>query len=433
MRILAVYRHYWPDATPYARLLRTILEHRAAADPAAGRCTVFTAQPSYNGATHFAPPRETLGGVEVVRAWTPRERKRFVLSRLLANVCFLAAAVVFAWRRRRDYDVLLANVHPPVLMGLTLRVIAKLTGKPFVLHVQDIHPEASVAVGVMRDSWKTRLLRRVDAGNCAAAWRVVTLCEDMKRTLLAREGFDDAGRLRVVNNFALENFGRAEEGGEEERGGPAAAAPPSSPAPSSGRQTPFRVLFAGNLGRFQDLPRLVDAARLLDDSFEVVFMGGGLMLDELKDRAAGLANVTFLPHAPLEAAFEEMRHSDLGVVSLSPGVCRVAYPSKSMTYLAAGLPVLALVEEDSDLARAVREHRFGYAPGQVEGEELADAIRAAAANRHAWTPAARDALADRAGRVFGAARALSAWDAIAEEWAVQFGRAAAPAERRRAA
>ena len=165
MRILAIYRHYWPDRTPYARLLRTILEHRAGS----ARCTVFTAQPSYNGASEAAPREETLGGVRVVRGWTPRERKRFVVSRVLANVWFLAAAVVFAWRTRRDYDVLLANVHPPVLMGLTLRVISRLTGKPFILHMQDIHPEASIAVGVMRDSWRTRLLRRIDAGNCAAA------------------------------------------------------------------------------------------------------------------------------------------------------------------------------------------------------------------------------------------------------------------------
>ena len=415
MRILAIYRHYWPDTTPYARLLRTILEDRTAH----AACTVFTAQPSYNDAsTDRQPARETLGGVRVVRAWTPPERKRWMVTRLVASVWFLAAAVVFAWRTRRDYDVLLANVHPPVLMGLALRLIGRLTGKPFVLHMQDIHPEASVAVGVMRDSWRTRLLRRVDTANCRAAWRIVALCEDMKRTLAARDASLE-GRIRVVNNFALESFGGVGRTEDESR--------------SDDR---FRVLFAGNLGRFQDLPRLVDAARMLDDSFEIVFMGGGLMLPELKRLAAGQTNVTFLPQAPVEAAVAEMRRSDLGVVSLSEGVCRVAYPSKSMTYLSAGLPLLAVVEDDSDLATEVREHNFGYAPGQVSGVKLAAAIREAAIDRGAWTPESRRRLAERAGTVFGSGRALAAWAGCAEEWASEFAQrpdSGATAGRRRAA
>ena len=409
MRILAVYKHYWPDTTPYARLLRTILEHRAAE----ARCTVFTAQPSYNdAAVDRQPDRETLGGVDVVRCWTPPERKRFAFTRLIAAAWFLAAAVMFAWRRRRDYDVLLANVHPPVLIGLALRAIGRLTGKPFVLHMQDIHPEASAAVGVMRDNRRTRLLRRIDTANCRAAWRIVALSEDMKRTLCERDA-SLAPKVRVVNNFALESFEQPRLAANASERSPESSGVRSAPDRSrlNGR---FRVLFAGNLGRFQNLPRLVDAAKRLDDAFEVVFMGGGLMLPELKRLAAGVPNVTFLPHAPVEAAVAEMRRSDLGVVSLSPGVCRVAYPSKCMTYLSAGLPLLALVEDDSDLAREVRDHDFGHAPGQVEGEALADAIRTAA--KRTWSSEDRAALAERAGRHFGAGKALAAWDGIAEEW-----------------
>ena len=46
-------------------------------------------------------------------------------------------------------------------------------------------------------------------------------------------------------------------------------------------------------------------------------------------------------------------HADLGVVSLRPGVISSAYPSKTMTYLRHGCPILAFVEPESELATMV--------------------------------------------------------------------------------
>ena len=45
---------------------------------------------------------------------------------------------------------------------------------------------------------------------------------------------------------------------------------------------------------------------------------------------------------------------DLGVVCLNRGVINAAYPSKTMAYLRNGCPVLALVEQHSELARMIR-------------------------------------------------------------------------------
>lgn len=404
MRILAIYRHYWPDTTPYARLLRSILEHRVAEGSS---CAVYTGQPSYNDTrSKRQPSREVLGGVEVVRGWTPPERKRLMPLRLFASLWFLTASIIFAWRRRRDFDVVLANVHPPILMGWTLRIIRRLTGLPYILHMQDIHPEALIALGSMRRSRFSGLLRRIDAASCRKAWRVVTLSQDMASTLSQRPGCASLASMRVINNFPLESF----DGASRAHG----MVPQGAASDSE-----FVVLFAGNLGRFQALPRLVDAAALLDDlPIQFVFMGTGAVEQQLKDKVAELRleNVTFAGHQSVETAVAAMSVADLGVVSLAEGVCRVAYPSKSMTYLSAGLPLFALVEDDSDLAKEVAQHGFGYAPGQVEGEELAAAIRAAYADRRRWTAENRAKLAVSAEKVFGKDRALRSWDEIAVEW-----------------
>ena len=66
------------------------------------------------------------------------------------------------------------------------------------------------------------------------------------------------------------------------------------------------------------------------------------------------------PHGTTAQARAVLATADLGLVSLMPDVITFAYPSKTASYLAEGLPVLVAVEPDSSLARASsRETRVG--------------------------------------------------------------------------
>ncbi len=60
-----------------------------------------------------------------------------------------------------------------------------------------------------------------------------------------------------------------------------------------------------------------------------------------------------IPHGSTAQARALMRVSDWGLVSLTAGVIRYAYPSKTATYLSEALPLLAAVEPGSALARDV--------------------------------------------------------------------------------
>ena len=94
-------------------------------------------------------------------------------------------------------------------------------------------------------------------------------------------------------------------------------------------------------------------------------MGDGAARADLVSRAESFptgarASVTVLPHASSADARELMRTADLGLVTLQPGVIRLAYPSKTMTYLSEGLPLLVGVEADSELATTVRAEGIGF-------------------------------------------------------------------------
>ena len=97
MRIISIYRHYWPDVTPYARILRGLLE---AFEEEGHDVSVFTAQPSYNGVKSTKQPgKELLEGVEVNRITLLGEKKNQFFKRATNSCYFLARAFVFVFFR----------------------------------------------------------------------------------------------------------------------------------------------------------------------------------------------------------------------------------------------------------------------------------------------------------------------------------------------
>lgn len=139
--------------------------------------------------------------------------------------------------------------------------------------------------------------------------------------------------------------------------GPVGSHPAERHRPSG--EPDLRIVYAGNIGRFQNIPRLAEAMLHLaghpDIFFEVV--GQGPLLPWLQQfvRAHDLRN---LP--PDQLAVMMRTSCDVGMVSLQPGVIRNAYPSKTLSYLRNGLPVLALVESDSQLAETLRTYGAGW-------------------------------------------------------------------------
>ena len=401
MRILAVYRHFWPDSPPYASMLRTI----AGALAADGHeVSVLAERPSYKAVDRAAraPGREVLDGVRVRRLARLPAMRRSAVRRLGAAV-FPLRVVGYAIRERlrgRRYDVLWTATMPPAINGAGARLAARILGARFVYHLQDIYPELQTFSGKWRETGTlARITGWLDARNVHLAACNVTLSDDMATTIQARGV--PADRVRVIANIMPDSFD------EETPLEPALAKLP-------GR---FRVIFAGNVGRFQGLEALVEAARLLRDErpeVEFLVLGEGAMLGALREAAADLPNIRFEGHRPLREAKPVIATADAGLVSIQPGIYRAAYPSKTVTYLGLGVPLLAVVEPESELARSIVEGRLGWVAPSGDGEGLAAAVRAAWAARDE-VPAMRERARAAFEREFAQAAVLERWRALMRE------------------
>lgn len=359
MKLLLTHRFFWPDTAPYAVMLRAIGDALA---EAGHEVHVMSSIPSYraNAKAGVKPSQERLGAVNVKRIWVFSDERRNPLRRL-ANVALYSWALFVTILRQRP-DLVSASTFPPVIAAWSASLAARLTGARFVYHMQDIHPEVSqLSGGTLGRGLPMRVLRWLDNQTLRRSDAIVVLSEDMANSLCAR-GLDPLP-IHVINNLSLDIAG-----GE-------AVQPPAELRKRGGKR---RVIFAGNLGRFQQLPLLAEGVSRLFDThldLELFFLGDGTALRELEERWEGHAQVSFAGFLPFDQAKVLIEEADIGLVSLLPGIYRVAYPSKVLSYAALGLPMLALVEPESELAKSLRQGGVGAVPDAHTPDAIAVALK----------------------------------------------------------
>lgn len=361
MKMLLVHRYIRPDTPGYAHMLYIMGRHFAAKGH---DVTIFSAQPSYNDAYQGdkLPTKQRVDGMTIIRTPLLKESKKNAIRRALNFVIFCSSLFCHAVFRRQAYDLMTITTFPPSVMGLTARVIGCFRKTEYLYHCMDLYPELAQASGILKRKWLAKISSLIDRRNCSRAKAVVVLSDDMKQTVMRRGVSGD--NLHVINNFIIDQY----DPDRQEDLTPAALMNPD------GR---FRVLFAGNIGRFQSLDTVIEAAKIVaNPDIEFWFVGSGLMVDNLKEQAGDLLgkSVFFHPYLPIEKVMGVIANSHLGIVSLLPGVIDSAYPSKTMSYLEAGCKLLTLVESESELAEFVESEKIGAVCGKPDPVEMASLI-----------------------------------------------------------
>jgi colanic acid biosynthesis glycosyl transferase WcaI len=189
---------------------------------------------------------------------------------------------------------------------------------------------------------------------------VTVLSDDLRRNVAAKVGDDRADTVHVIPNFVDTDAIR--------------------PLP---RTTRYRaelgiddqpvVLYAGNVGFSQSLDLLLEAACRLP---EVIFVinGDGAARPELERSAASLPNVRFADYQPASRLAEVLATGDVHLVPLRAGLGDVSVPSKTYSSLAAGRPVVASIDLDSEIPRLLAESRAGIAVAPGDARTLVAAL-----------------------------------------------------------
>ena len=146
----------------------------------------------------------------------------------------------------------------------------------------------------------------------------------------------------------------------------------------------FYPIYAGNIGRMQNVELILNAAELLKEEQKIRFLiiGEGARLDAIKDMAAekSLSNVTFLPFQPAELAPSVYSAAGANLIPLVPDGVKTAMPSKTGVCLSCGQPVVFCFGKDCSFANVVESYHAGICVSAEDPSELAAAIRTLSEN-----------------------------------------------------
>jgi glycosyltransferase involved in cell wall biosynthesis len=313
------------------------------------------------------------------------------------------------WLRERRYgalaarrvaafapDVILSANAPPWVQAAMLAA-ARRCGAAFVAWVQDIVSLAAAralpaAVPVL-GHLAAGHVRRQEFSVLAASDRVVVITEDFVPLCIA--GGVAARKLAVIPNWApLAEMTPPAGGGDWAR--------------RHGLGTRPLILYAGTLGLKHDPSLLADLAAALPEA-DIAVASQGLGRDWLETARSdrGLANLHLFDFQPYEDLPAMLAAADLVLAVLEPYAGILSVPSKILSYLVAGRPILAAIPPENLAARTVREAGAGLvvAPGDraafitaaraLVGDEARRRALGTAGRRHAETAFAIDRIGPR--------------------------------------
>ncbi|MBI3790819.1 MAG: glycosyltransferase family 4 protein [Gemmatimonadetes bacterium] len=388
MRVLVVTQYFWPETFRVNDIVAALTRR-------GHEVTVLTGRPNYPDGVILpafrAAPQSfaRFEGADVVRVpLVPRGRN--ALQLLVNYASFVVSGCLLGpWRLRgRAFDAIFIFQASPVTSAIPGLLLSRLRGIPAVMWVLDLWPDTLSALGVVRSPAILALVGRL----VGAIYRGCDLVLGQSRAFEEniRWWSGDATRYRYLPGWAEPMF----EGD--------LAAVPIADEVRAFMDGTFNVMFAGNLGESQDFPSVLAAAERLRDRRDIrwLIVGDGRVASWMRDEIArrGLGGcVHLLGRHPIERMPAFFRAADAMLVNLkAEPAFAMTIPGKLQAYLAAGVPILGML--DGEGARVIEQSGAGFVCRAGDAAGLADAVSRMAA----LPPAERAAMGAR-GRAFAAA------------------------------
>lgn len=361
MRLLVVSQYFWPENFRVNDMVAELVQR-------GHEVTVLTGYPNYPAGALFpefvANPAafDSFEGARIVRV--PLLARGQSSARLMLNYfSFAASATVLGlWKLRgRQYDVVFCNQLSPITVGLPAAALSRVKRAPMLMWVLDLWPDTLHALGVVKSP---KLLAAVGM-LVRFVYRRCDIILAQSRSFIPqiRHLAGPGARVEYFPSWAEALFDVAAP----------APAPEVPPAPGV-----FSIMFAGNVGDCQDFPAILDAAELLKDHPGVrwLIVGDGRRSEWVAQqvRSRGLQDrVLLLGRFPVERMASFFKHAGALLVSLKDEpIFAMTIPGKLQSYLAAGQPVIAMLNGEG--ADVVERARAGLTCPAGDHKALAAAV-----------------------------------------------------------
>jgi glycosyltransferase involved in cell wall biosynthesis len=361
VRILVVTQYFWPENFRINDLVSEFcgLDHEV---------TILTGYPNYPFGVVF--PEFRLNPSAYAKFESAKLIRVPVISRgkgglrLMLNYAsfVISATVCGIWRLRGEkFDVIFVFEPSPVTVGLPAIFLSNIKRAPLAFWVLDLWPETLEAIGVVRSLYILK----------AIGWLVTFIYNRCDLILAQSKSFIPQIRQYCQKEIKVEYFPSWSDATFDYSIVDLAEEVPAA-------EGVFSIMFAGNIGDAQDFPAILDAAEALkgDGGIRWLIVGEGRTSEWVRSEVIrrGLEHCFLLLGSyPVDRMPSFYKHADALLVSLkAESIFAMTIPGKLQSYLAAGIPILAMLNGEG--AEIIRRSGAGISSPAGDGFALATAV-----------------------------------------------------------
>jgi glycosyltransferase involved in cell wall biosynthesis len=275
-----------------------------------------------------------FNGIRVIHV--PLKKYRSTIIRILSFIYWHFLSLIIGLSIKK-VDLILSP-SPPLSIGLISILIAKKNRAKFVYNVQEIYPDLLIKNGALKSSIIINSLKWLEKYVYNHATAVITIDQKFYNQIVDR--FNEKDKLKIIPNFVDAELYKPLSQEVE------------LPSPFKKDPHKVRLLYAGNIGFYQDWePVLFAAKKLIDTNIEFWIIGEGVkkeyLIKEVKKQ--NLTNIKVLPYQDRELMPLINSFADIHFISISKEMEQEGFPSKVYTIMACSKPMIVITGENTPL------------------------------------------------------------------------------------
>ena len=259
----------------------------------------------------------------------PLKKYKSTFKRIISFVYWHIASLILGLSLKRINFVL--SPSPPLSIGFISLLISKIKGAKAIYNVQEIYPDLLINQGDLKSSIIINLLKNLEKVIYNNSDAVVTIDDVFYSTILPR--FNDGEKLYIIPNFVDTELYKPLKSQQ------------ILPEIFGEYNKKIKILYAGNIGFFQDWePVLYAAKELLGENIEFWIIGEGAQKAYLENKVLkeNLTNVRIFPYQRRELIPIINNFADIHFISINKQMEQDGFPSKVYTILACAKPLIVI-------------------------------------------------------------------------------------------
>lgn len=357
MKILVICQYYYPEPFRISDICEELVKE-------GHEVQVVTGYPNYplgelyEGYGKGKKIDEIINGVKVHRSYEI-PRKTGIINRFLNYYSFPISSSFYVTSKKciadnkTKFDLVLCNQLSPVMMAHAAIKYKKKNRVPAIMYCLDLWPESLVAGGVKRDSIIYKIFLQISKKIYKKMDKIMITSESFAKYF--SEKFEING-TQYLPQYA-ESFFKPENCRKISDGN-------------------INLMFAGNVGKAQNVDIIVEAARRLKNINNLKFhiVGDGIALEQLKAAASDLNNIVFHGRKSVNDMPKYYAMADAMLVTMEKDpIISLTLPGKIQSYMAAGKAIIGSI--DGEAKKVIEESGCGLCSEAENVDDLAANIK----------------------------------------------------------